>query len=100
MIRFLVTLSLLPRNLAIGVLVLYRAIISPLYGRVCRFHPSCSQYALTAVQNRGVIVGAGLGIIRILRCNPWSSGGIDDPPPARNSAYELGAIGFVKVKVR
>ena len=100
MTRLLLKLSLIPRNFVIGVLVLYRLFISPLYGRVCRFYPTCSQYALVAVQNRGAIIGAGLAILRIGRCNPWSNGGIDDPPRPRNSAYELGAIGFVKVKVR
>jgi uncharacterized protein len=43
----------------------------------CRFHPSCSQYMYKAVEKRGVIVGVGLGVWRILRCNPFSKGGFD-----------------------
>lgn len=51
----------------------------------CRYHPSCSQYCIDAVQQRGVLVGLGLGAWRILRCNPWSLGGIDPVPPRRGT---------------
>lgn len=70
----------IPRNAAIGLLKIYRKIISPLYGDVCRYFPSCSAYGLEAVTQHGVIKGAGLTTWRILRCNPWSHGGVDHVP--------------------
>jgi len=86
---------LLPRNLAVLVLRGYRAVISPLYGDVCRYYPSCSSYTLQAIQQRGVIVGSGMGLYRIARCHPWAKGGVDDVPPVRRQKYELTPFGFV-----
>ncbi len=58
----------------------WRALISPSYGSVCKYHPSCSAYSLRALETRGAIVGTALTIWRILRCNPWSAGGYDPVP--------------------
>jgi putative membrane protein insertion efficiency factor len=91
----LVTVLLLPRNAAVVVLRAYRAVISPLYGDVCRYYPSCSSYTLLAIQQRGLLLGAGLGILRIARCHPWAAGGIDDVRPAKNPRYALTPFGFV-----
>ena len=91
---------LLPRNIAIALLLGYRKVISPLYGQVCRYYPSCSAYTLQAIQYHGVAQGVVLGSWRILRCNPWSRGGIDDPPPGPKSRYEVRPVGFVGVKGR
>lgn len=71
---------LLPRNIAVLLLRAYRATISPLYGEVCRYYPSCSAYTLEAVQRHGLLRGALLGARRILRCHPWARGGVDDVP--------------------
>ena len=60
----------------------YRAVISPLYGQVCRYHPSCSAYALEAVQVHGSIKGTWLAVRRLGRCHPWAAGGYDPVPPA------------------
>ena len=87
--------SLLPRNVAIVVLRAYRAVISPLYGEVCRYHPSCSRYALEAIQRYGVVAGSARGAWRIARCNPWSAGGIDDVTPPRRQRHTTTAFGFV-----
>ena len=46
----------------------------------CRYHPSCSQYCVDAVRQRGVVVGVPLAAWRVLRCNPWSLGGVDPVP--------------------
>jgi len=59
----------------------YRAVISPLYGQVCRYHPSCSAYALEAVQVHGSIKGTWLAVRRLGRCHPWAAGGHDPVPP-------------------
>lgn len=72
------TLILLPRNLVVAFLLVYRKVISPLYGNVCRYYPSCSAYALGSFQHLGVIRGFPISSWRVLRCNPWSEGGIDD----------------------
>jgi uncharacterized protein len=86
---------LLPRNLCVLILRAYRAVISPLYGEVCRYYPSCSAYALQAIQRYGVVRGVWLGSRRIARCHPWAEGGIDDVPPVRVQKYRLTRFGFV-----
>lgn len=91
---------LAPRNLLIGVLLAYRRVISPLYGEVCRYYPSCSLYTVRAIANNGALWGIGLGLVRIVRCNPFAKGGIDDPPERLKERYEITPVGFVRVKER
>jgi uncharacterized protein len=55
----------------------YRAIVSPLLGPRCKYHPTCSRYALDAIRELGVVRGSILAAWRLLRCNPWSHGGVD-----------------------
>ena len=74
------TLTYMPQNLCIALLKLYRTIVSPLYGDVCRYFPSCSAYALEAVTVHGAARGLGLSVKRLLRCHPWAAGGIDRVP--------------------
>jgi putative membrane protein insertion efficiency factor len=72
--RFLVWLVLLP-------VVLYRRVFSPMKRMPsCRFLPTCSEYAIEAVKERGVVIGVGLATWRVLRCNPWCKGGYDPVP--------------------
>ncbi len=59
---------------------LYQRFISPLLAPRCRYYPSCSTYAVQAVENHGVLKGFLLGTWRVLRCNPWSLGGVDHVP--------------------
>ncbi|MCB1917150.1 MAG: membrane protein insertion efficiency factor YidD [Rhodocyclaceae bacterium] len=68
------------KALLIALLKAYRLAISPLLGRNCRYHPSCSEYAIEAVQRHGVIRGGWLAIKRVGRCHPFSRGGYDPVP--------------------
>ncbi len=61
----------------------YRRFLSPWKPRTCRFHPTCSQYALEAILGHGVLRGCYLATRRILRCHPFHSGGYDPVPRAR-----------------
>jgi uncharacterized protein len=56
---------------------LYRRLISPALGQRCKYHPSCSAYALQAIRTYGILRGVVLAAWRLLRCNPWSHGGFD-----------------------
>ena len=73
-------LAHLPQNVCIAFLKLYRTLVSPLYGDVCRYFPTCSAYALEAVTVHGAVRGLGLSVRRLLRCHPWAAGGIDRVP--------------------
>ena len=70
----------LPRNILILLLLAYRKVVSPLYGQVCRFFPSCSAYALEAVTVHGAVKGSWLAARRLARCHPWNAGGVDHVP--------------------
>lgn len=69
------------KYLLIWLLKAYRFAISPLYGPVCRYHPTCSAYALEAVTTHGALRGSWLAVRRVLRCHPWAPGGYDPVPP-------------------
>jgi putative membrane protein insertion efficiency factor len=74
-----------PRNpltwLLLGVVRLYQLVISPWLPPSCKYYPSCSAYAVTALRRHGAAKGALLAAWRLLRCNPWSLGGVDHVPP-------------------
>ena len=80
----------------IGLLKAYRAVISPLYGNVCKFYPSCSAYALESVRVHGAAKGSWLAARRLVRCHPWSLGGYD-PVPGTAAADEWEAEQAAKV---
>jgi hypothetical protein len=62
-------------------IVAYRLALSPLLGPRCRFHPTCSAYALDALEQHGALRGLWLSIRRVGRCHPWHPGGYDPVPP-------------------
>lgn len=70
-----------PGLLVIAAVRIYQWTLRPLIGGNCRFHPSCSDYAIEAVAIHGACRGALLSGSRILRCNPWTAGGFDPVPP-------------------
>jgi uncharacterized protein len=71
----------------IGLLKAYRAVISPLYGQVCKYYPSCSAYALESVIVHGAAKGSWLAARRLGSCHPWAVGGYD-PVPGTAAARE------------
>ncbi|CAB4696544.1 MAG: membrane protein insertion efficiency factor YidD [Actinobacteria bacterium] len=88
---------LAPRNLLILLVKGYRKAISPLYGDVCRYYPTCSAYGLGQFQQRGVLLGSALTAWRIVRCNPWSQGGVDQVKPG-GGWFQVSDNGFVSPK--
>lgn len=64
----------------IGVVRAYRLLLSPWIGNACRFEPSCSAYAMQALQDHGAAAGTYLTMARLVRCNPWCAGGCDPVP--------------------
>ncbi|GAA2979647.1 putative membrane protein insertion efficiency factor [Microbacterium terrae] len=86
---------LLPRNVALAVMHGYRATISHTYGDVCKYYPSCSAYAVGALQQHGAIKGIALTAARLARCHPWAQGGVDDVPAHTNFRHALTPRGFV-----
>jgi putative membrane protein insertion efficiency factor len=68
------------RRLLIMLIRGYQYLISPLLGNHCRFHPSCSSYAIEALQVHGAMRGAWLALRRLGRCHPWHPGGYDPVP--------------------
>lgn len=89
------SIPLLPRNAVLALLLGYRATISHTYGDVCKYYPSCSAYAVGAVQQHGAVVGSAMTAARIARCHPWAAGGVDDVPPHKNFRHALTPHGFV-----
>jgi putative membrane protein insertion efficiency factor len=68
-----------PALTTIGLVRIYQYTLSPLVGRQCRFHPTCSNYMIAAVEKYGAFRGAWRGLRRIARCHPWHTGGVDLP---------------------
>jgi putative membrane protein insertion efficiency factor len=68
------------RQLLMWIIRAYQLVVSPMLGPRCRFYPSCSCYAHTAIERHGVLRGTWLGLRRILRCHPFTEGGYDPVP--------------------
>ncbi|MBQ9709789.1 MAG: membrane protein insertion efficiency factor YidD [Clostridia bacterium] len=75
------------KGLLIGIFKFYKKCISPLLPSACIYTPTCSEYAIQAVQRFGAVKGLYLAIKRILRCNPYSKGGLD-PVPDKKSKFK------------
>ena len=72
------------QKIIISLIRAYQYLLSPFFGQHCRFYPSCSSYAVNAVQEHGVIKGLSLAIRRLGRCHPWHEGGYDPVPQNTN----------------
>lgn len=72
----------LPRRALIALVRVYRLLLSPWLGNACRFEPTCSVYAIGALERHGAAAGTALALGRIARCQPWCAGG-HDPVPAQ-----------------
>jgi hypothetical protein len=77
-------LQRIARWLALAPLFFYRRVLSPLKPPMCRFQPTCSEYAIGAIQVHGVVRGIGLAVWRLLRCQPFARAGYDPVPPPRD----------------
>lgn len=84
------------KHVLVGAIRLYRRLVSPVLtslfspNGLCRFNPSCSEYALQAIQTHGALRGSWLALKRILRCNPWGSYGFDPVPPRHDHGCGCG----------
>ncbi len=70
------------QRIALAAIALYRRLLSPLFPPACRYVPSCSEYASEAIARFGVMRGARLAVLRLLRCHPWHASGYDPVPPS------------------
>jgi putative membrane protein insertion efficiency factor len=73
----------LPALAVVGLLRLWQLLVSPVYGQTCRFYPSCTAYAMQAVERHGLVRGGWLAVRRLARCHPWNPGGVDHVPATR-----------------
>ncbi len=78
-----VPLALWPRRVLAWPVRAYRLFLSPWLGSACRFEPTCSHYALDALERHGAAAGAYLTLRRVMRCHPWCDGGCDPVPERR-----------------
>ena len=67
-------------RILIWIVKAYQLVLSPFLGQQCRFYPTCSQYALEAIQKHGALLGAYYTVRRLVRCHPWCAGGHDPIP--------------------
>lgn len=74
------------RQLLIWFVTGWRRFVSPVYGDVCKFHPTCSAYSLRALETHGAVKGVALTARRLVRCHPWSMGGVDYVPGTPEAA--------------
>ena len=75
-----------PAHATLSVIRFYRRFVSPMFPPSCRFYPTCSQYALEAIQTHGFVRGVWLSTLRIGKCHPFHRGGFDPVPEARDCA--------------
>ena len=81
------------KALLIGLVKAYRLLLSPWLGQACRFEPTCSVYAIEALERHGAAAGSYLTLRRLARCQPWCQGGHDPVPPRKKrGAHDPGVL--------
>jgi len=78
------------RNIVKALIRIYQILVSPVLGNSCRFHPSCSRYAIEAIEVHGLIRGSWLAVRRLGKCHPWHPGGVDPVPTDRRNQVPEG----------
>lgn len=86
--------------LAIGGIRLYQWTISPLLGPHCRHLPTCSGYAMEAIERHGLLRGSWLTLRRLLRCHPWGTSGYDPVPPIARATHSAGDAHDERIKTK
>lgn len=86
------TITKLPANALIFLIELYRIYVSPTRMPVCRFTPTCSEYAVTALRTRGLFIGLVLTVVRLAKCAPWHPGGWDPVPERKRSTLRADSV--------
>jgi putative membrane protein insertion efficiency factor len=81
------------KGAALALLRFYKRNISPTLPPACRYEPTCSVYAQEAIEKKGIVVGIGMALWRLVRCNPWSKGGYDPVPGAASSQEQIAGDG-------
>lgn len=76
-----------PRQTLVGLVKGYRLLLSPSLGSSCRFEPSCSVYAIGALEQHGAAAGTYITVARLVRCHPWCEGGFDPVPESRPAFF-------------
>lgn len=88
-VRVARTLLRVPGWILLFLLRFYQRFVSPLRPPSCRYYPSCSSYAVTAITRHGALRGSWLAVRRLLRCHPWAAGGVDDVPPKAGPSHRV-----------
>lgn len=88
--KMLATIGKACRKVCIALIKIYQIVLSPLLGPRCRFYPSCSSYSIEAIEKHGVVRGAFYMFKRILRCHPFSAGGLDPVPAVKSKRITHG----------
>ena len=70
-------INVIIKSILVALIRFYQLCISPLLGNNCRYYPTCSQYAIEAIEKKGIIKGCWMAVKRICRCHPWHDGGYD-----------------------
>lgn len=84
----MLTRTTLPSRCVAGAIRVYQVALSPYFGMACRFHPTCSEYALSAVREYGAVRGGWMAMKRIAKCHPWHAGGIDPVPQRQDNGLK------------
>jgi putative membrane protein insertion efficiency factor len=88
-VRKLPSLRTVVASPVVALIKVYQLVLSPMRPPTCRFYPSCSAYALTAIERFGLTRGSWLAVRRLLRCHPWNPGGVDHVPhPGPEHTFE------------